>query len=184
VALLALLLLPFVDAVVLVVVATEIGWVLSVAIVVLTALVGMMLVRAEGRHTLRKIQRTLMEGQVPTNEIIDGGLLLIAGAFLLTPGLVTDTIGFLLVIPPSRYFVRMALKRFVLVPRIDSWTDGFGSGAVYTFGFPEDADGAGSGTRSDGGGSGGDGSGSAHTYNLGPDEYEVNVEDDADERES
>jgi UPF0716 protein FxsA len=134
----ALLLVPLLDAVLLIVVAGAIGWVETVALVVLTALLGMLFVRAEGRHTFRKLQRAVARGEQPTDQIVDGGLLIAAGAFLLTPGLVTDAIGFLLVLPPTRYLIRTALKRYVLVPYLDRQTGGFVTGQVYTAGFPED----------------------------------------------
>ncbi len=135
----ALLLIPFLDAVVLAIVVSQtpmIGWVGMVLLVVLTGLIGMLLVRAEGRRTIRKIQRSLQEGTPPTNELLDGALLIAAGAFLLTPGLVTDFIGLALVLPPTRIPIRAALKRYVIVPYVDKRTDGLASGAVWTFGFP------------------------------------------------
>ncbi|USZ70412.1 FxsA family protein [Natronosalvus halobius] len=136
---LALLLIPFLDAVLLAVVVSQttyIGWIGMVALVVLTGLVGMLLVRAEGRRTLRKTQRSLAEGKPPTNQLLDGALLIAAGAFLLTPGLVTDLIGFLFVIPLTRVPIRAALKRFVIVPYLDKKSDGFASGVTWTGGFP------------------------------------------------
>lgn len=165
--LLALLLIPFLDAVVLAIVVSQtnaIGWVGMVLLVVLTGLVGMLLVRAEGRRTIGKIQRRLQEGTVPTNELLDGALLIAAGAFLLTPGLVTDAIGFLLVIPPTRIPIRAAIRRFVVVPYVNEKTHGFATGNVWTFGFP-DQDRQGS-TR---GGSNDD------TYDLGEDDYSVDT---------
>lgn len=137
---LALLLIPFLDAVLLGVLVTQFGaftWVGMVLLVVLTGLVGMLLVRAEGRRTIGKMQRTLAEGKPPTNELLDGGLLIAAGAFLLTPGLVTDAIGFLLAVPLTRIPIRAALKRFVIIPYADKKTGGFASGNVWTFGFPD-----------------------------------------------
>ncbi|MFB6312288.1 MAG: FxsA family protein, partial [Salinirussus sp.] len=135
---LLLLLVPLFDVLLLVVLTGAIGWVAVVALVVLTALIGTLLVRAEGRHTLRKIQERLARGEVPTNELLDGALLLIAGVCLLTPGLVTDGIGFLLVLPFTRYPIRAALKRWVVTPYIDAKTGGFASGGVYVGGFPGD----------------------------------------------
>ncbi|TQQ83280.1 membrane protein FxsA [Halonotius terrestris] len=141
-----LLLIPLVDAFVLVaIVGSGILTALqTVALVVLTGLLGMILVRAEGRNTLMRFQQKAAAGSPPTDELLDGGLLIAAGAFLLTPGLVTDLIGFLLVLPPTRYPIRVALKRWVIVPYIDKQTGGFGTGNVWTFGFP-DPDGAGDG---------------------------------------
>lgn len=170
---LALLLIPFLDAVILAVVVSQttyIGWVGMILLVVLTGLVGMLLVRAEGRRTIRKMQRQLVEGKPPTDQLLDGGLLIAAGAFLLTPGLVTDLLGFVLVLPITRIPIRAGLKRFVIVPYADKKTGGFASGKVWTVGFPneETAQNTGNGTGTTDGG----------TYNLGEDAYTVNSDDD------
>lgn len=153
-----LLLIPLADIVLLVGVAELIGAVATVLLVVLTALIGMLLVRAEGRHTIRRINRKLTEGDLPQNELIDGALLIAAGAFFLTPGLVTDLTGLLLVIPPTRYPVRLLVKRYVITPYLDGKTDGFVTGTVYTGGFPDGND------------------RESTTYNLGDDEYSIDGE--------
>jgi len=144
-----LLLIPLVDAFVLVaIVGMELlTWLQTVALVVLTGLIGMLLVRAEGRSTLARFQRKLASGSPPTDELLDGGLLIASGAFLLTPGLVTDLIGFLLVLPPTRLPIRVALKRWVVVPYIDKQTGGLGSGKVWTFGFPDPEQATGNGQQ-------------------------------------
>ena len=135
-----LLLIPLFDAVLLVAVAGWIGAPLTVALVVLTALIGMFLVRAEGRHTARKVRERVKRGQLPGDELLDGALLIAAGAFLLTPGLVTDAVGLLLVVPVTRWPIRTALKRWLVVPYIDRKTGGIASGNVYVGGFPNGAD--------------------------------------------
>jgi UPF0716 protein FxsA len=135
-----LLLIPLSDALLLVVLSQWIQWPVIVALVVLTGLVGMLLVRAEGRATLRSVQRKLATGDLPTNELMDGGMLIAAGAFLLTPGLVTDTLGFLLALPFTRYPIREVLKRFVVKPYLDKKADGFVSGNVWVGGFPQGED--------------------------------------------
>jgi UPF0716 protein FxsA len=152
-----LLLIPLADMLLLVLVADWLGWEATVALVVATALVGLVLVRAEGRRTLGKIQRSVARGDPPQDHLIDGGLLIAAGAFLLTPGLVTDGIGLLLVFPPTRLLIRKVLKRYVIVPAIDNRTGGFGTGTVYIGGFPEDDEGD-------------------ATVDLGPEDYEVDEE--------
>lgn len=154
----ALLLIPLIDMLLLVVVADVIGWVGTVALVVATALVGLLFVRAEGRRTLSKLQRSIVQGQPPQDHLIDGGLLIAAGAFLLTPGLVTDAIGLLLVLPPTRFLFRRLLKRYVVIPAIDNRTGGFASGSVYVGGFPNGSDDDGT------------------TVDLGPEDYEVDDE--------
>jgi UPF0716 protein FxsA len=156
-----LLLIPLFDMVLLVVVANWIGIVPSVALVVLTALVGMLLVRAEGRHTLRRIQTKLSQGSLPEDELVDGALLIAAGALLLTPGLVTDAVGLLLTLPPTRYPIRVAVKRYVVTPYVDAKTGGIYSGGVYTGGFPNP-----NANASDGGSTG-------ETYDMDDDEYDV-----------
>ena len=169
--LVGLLLVPLADALFLVVVAVNLGWMLTVALVVLTALVGMIFVRAEGRHTMRAIQRSVAEGRPPTDELLDGALLLVAGAFLLTPGLVTDALGLLLVFRPTRYPFRVAVKRIV-VPRLDERSGGFATGNVYTFGFPGDGD------PSDA-----TGRGTGDTVDLDEDAYDVRFSDERDRRD-
>ena len=159
-----LLLIPLFDAVVLVALATQIGAIPTVALVVLTALVGMLLVRAEGRHTVRKIKRQVERGALPGDELLDGGLLIAAGAFLLTPGLVTDLVGLVLVVPVTRWPVRKAVKRWLVVPYLDRKTGGIASGVAYGGGFPG-------------------GTSSEDTYDVDADEYEVRDSGPGDERE-
>lgn len=134
--LILLLLIPLADALLLVVVADYLGWQVTVLLVVLTALLGMIFVQLEGRRTIRRLHRALVDGRPPTNELLDGGFLIAAGAFLLTPGLVTDGVGFLFVFPPTRYVIRSGIKRWILIPYIDNQTGGFATGKVYTYGFP------------------------------------------------
>jgi UPF0716 protein FxsA len=175
-----LLLVPLLDMLLLVVLTGYIGWVAVVLLVVVTALVGTLLVRAEGRHTLRKIQERLARGEVPTKELLDGALLLVSGVLLLTPGLVTDAIGFLLVIPVTRYPIRAALDRWVVTPYIDAKTGGFATGGVYVGGFPGD-EGTDGGTGAAGsrppGEGGPGGSAAGETVDLDNDGYDVSVED-------
>ncbi|WP_303646391.1 FxsA family protein [Halobaculum rubrum] len=162
--LVALLAIPLADAAFLLWVATNLlTAVQTVALVVLTGLLGMLLVRAEGRHTLQAVQRKLAAGEAPTGEVLDGGLLIAAGAFLLTPGLVTDAIGFLLAIPPTRYPIRELLRRYVVVPYVDARMDGFATGAVWTGGFPNPEGTAGGDGAAGGGASGPTGFGGTAT---------------------
>jgi UPF0716 protein FxsA len=153
---LAMLALTVLDAALLVVLVAwpplGLGPVETVALVVVTALLGMLFVRAEGRRTLAKIQRSLARGEAPTDELVDGGLLIAAGAFLLTPGFVTDLAGLLLVLPPTRIPVRWVLKKYFVVPMVDEKTGGFATGNVWTAGFPPSDTPSGT----DGGSSGGD----------------------------
>lgn len=86
------------------------GWALGLA--VLTALVGSFLVRRAGLSVLGRIQRKLGQGRLPGRELSDGAAILVSGAFLISPGFITDMMGFLLLIPPVRGLVyRMLSKR-------------------------------------------------------------------------
>lgn len=186
-----LLLVPLLDVMLLVILATGLGPVdlglpLTVAIVVLTALVGMLLVRAEGRHTLGKIQRKLARGELPTDELLDGAFLLIAGALFLTPGIVTDLVALVLVLPPTRYPVRLLTKKYVVTPYAEAKTEGFATGNVYIGGFPRSDAGASNRGRGSNPGSEGEGrgpgpdSGSSGdtTVDLGENEYDVTDDDE------
>lgn len=173
--LLAALGLPLLDSLLLVYVAVAyLGAVATVALVVLTALVGSLLVRAEGRRTVRKAQGTLARGEVPTKELLDGGLLVAAGAFLITPGLVSDAVGFLLALPLTRAPIRVALTRYVIVPYLDERSEGFATGDVYVGGFPGGGFDGDQGFTAPGAGPGPEGPG------PGADEYEIDIEDVSD----
>ena len=74
----------------------------TLGIVVLTALVGSVLLRAQGLSTVEELRRTAETGQSPAGPMANGALILVAGLLLLTPGFFTDSIGFLLMVPPIR----------------------------------------------------------------------------------
>lgn len=78
----------------------------TLAVVVLTAIIGTSLLRHQGLNTLAKAQTNLNAGRLPAEEIFDGLCMLLAGALLLTPGFVTDSVGFLLFFPPFRALIR------------------------------------------------------------------------------
>jgi len=175
-----LLLIPLLEVLLLAVLSRFVSWVVIVLAVVLTALIGLFLVRAEGRHTLGKIQQKTARGEVPTDELLDGALLLVAGALLLTPGLLTDAIGFLLVLPPTRYPIRVAVKKWVVVPYSDAKSRGFVTGNVYIDGFPGGEEGAGMQGGPGPGGPGGDpraGGNAGDAYDLDEDAYDVDREE-------
>jgi UPF0716 protein FxsA len=167
-----LLLIPLLEMLLLVVLSRFVSWVVIVLLVVLTALIGMLLVRAEGRHTLSKIQQKTARGELPADELLDGALLLVAGAFLVTPGLLTDAIGFLLVLPPTRYPIRIAVKKWVVVPYADAKSRGFVTGNVYIDGFPGQGEAGMQGGPGQGGGSD-PRAGGGEAYDLDDEDYDV-----------
>ncbi len=136
IAIVLLALIPLFDLVLLVAIAREIGFPATVALVVLTALVGVMLARFAGRRNLRKINASLRNGDIPTDHVLDGVIILVAGVLLLTPGVVTDVLALAGLFGPTRSPIREALKRWLIVPYVDSKSGGFVTGEVYTDGFP------------------------------------------------
>jgi len=74
----------------------------TIMIVILTGIAGAYLARTQGFDLLQRIQSTLNKGELPTNELVDGVFILAGGLLLLTPGFITDLVGFLLLTPFSR----------------------------------------------------------------------------------
>lgn len=110
--LLLFLVVPIVEIYVLIQVGGSIGAGPTVALVVLTAVAGAALVRAQGFRAWVRVQQAMNAGEIPAVEMLEGLLILIAGVLLLTPGFVTDGLGFLLLIPPLRRpLIRGALAR-------------------------------------------------------------------------
>lgn len=106
-------LVPLADLSLLVWVGGRLGFLPTVAIVVLTAAVGSWLARREGTAAWRRVQSRMAAGGVPGPELLDGLIILIAGVLLLTPGFLTDLAGLLGLLPPTRAVARSALaERF------------------------------------------------------------------------
>lgn len=98
------------------------GWALAIAVT--TALIGSFLVRRTGLAVWGRFRDKVDHGRLPGREISDGAATLVAGAFLISPGLITDTLGFLLLLPPVREFIyRKVSKR--LTGRVSVYTSGW-----------------------------------------------------------
>ncbi len=85
----------------------------TLALVVGTGILGATLARWQGLLQLQRIQAELKQGRMPAPQLLDGLLILIAGVLLLTPGLITDSIGFTLLLPPGRAAVKAWLRRVI-----------------------------------------------------------------------
>jgi len=96
------LVVPIVEIYLLIQVGQVIGALWTVLLVVLTAVIGVWLLKIQGMSTLQRAQQKMQNGQMPAQEMLEGLGLVLAGAFLLTPGFFTDSIGFLLLLPPTR----------------------------------------------------------------------------------
>tara|TARA_B110000503_G_C7130775_1_gene406723 strand:+ start:1528 stop:2034 length:507 start_codon:yes stop_codon:yes gene_type:complete len=101
--------IPIIEMVVLIQVGQQIGVLWTIALVLLTAFIGINLLRYQGLATLSRATWRMQSGQIPAKEMLEGILLAVGGALLLTPGFVTDTLGFLLLVPFSRQFFAVRL---------------------------------------------------------------------------
>jgi UPF0716 protein FxsA len=101
---------PLSELALLVYLGTVIGPWYTILIVVATGAIGAYLARNQGLATLAKIRSSIQQGIIPSRELLEGALILAGGLLLLTPGVITDTVGFLVLIPPSR----RAIARYLL----------------------------------------------------------------------
>ena len=108
-------LLPIVELALLLYLADATSWQLALGIVLATGILGAMLARRQGWRTSQRIREQLARGPMPGDALLDALLILIAGALLVTPGVLTDAVGFLLLIPPCRRLIKRRLvARFQL----------------------------------------------------------------------
>ncbi|MDP9019837.1 MAG: FxsA family protein [Actinomycetota bacterium] len=105
----AFLVVPLVELYVLLQVGSAIGALNTVALVVLAGIAGAWLVKREGLGVVRRVRSQVAAGQVPGRELVDGFLILLGGALMLTPGFVTDLLGLALLAPPIRAAARRSL---------------------------------------------------------------------------
>jgi UPF0716 protein FxsA len=105
--------IPVIEVYLLFRLASVLDWGTVLLIVVLTALLGAHLSRREGIMHLHRIQKSFAEGKDPAPELLEGLMILIAAVLLITPGLLTDATGFLLLIPATRKPLRVLLQRWL-----------------------------------------------------------------------
>lgn len=106
-------LVPVIELSLLIKVGSIIGTLNTVFIVILTAIIGAYMVRLEGLGVMYRIQQDMSEGIFPAEELINGMMVLTAGALLLTPGFFTDVIGFLMVFPVTRNYLKRMARRYI-----------------------------------------------------------------------
>ncbi|WP_417747968.1 FxsA family protein [Rosistilla oblonga] len=146
--LLAFTIIPLVELAMLIQLSKATSLLVTVGIVIFTGIVGSMLARWQGALAWQRFRQALAEGRMPAPEVQDGLLIFFAAGMLLTPGLLTDAMGFLLLIPQTRL-----LARHFLAARIGSrfqiQTFGFGENAQPTQSDPNTIDAAAASVRSD-----------------------------------
>jgi UPF0716 protein FxsA len=109
---------PFVEIYLLLQIGAIVGLLPTLSLVVFTAVLGAWLLRQQGFATWKRFQNQLNKGEVPAYEMIEGPILLVGGALLLTPGFFTDVLGFACLIPQARQaFVRYIVEKHLIQPQ-------------------------------------------------------------------
>lgn len=106
-------LLPLIELWLLMKISKAFSLALTIGLVLITGFIGALLARRQGLQVWHRIQRQLSQGQSPTHELLDGMLILLAGAVLITPGVLTDIAGFALLVPALRSMLKtLAASKF------------------------------------------------------------------------
>lgn len=113
---LAFTLVPIVEIYFLIQLGRVFGLLTTIILVLGTGIVGAWLARQQGMQTMLRVRNNLQQGVMPAEDLLDGFLILIAGIVLLTPGLLTDCTGILLLIPPVRFHFKRYLRK-----KFDEW---------------------------------------------------------------
>jgi UPF0716 protein FxsA len=111
--LLLLIIVPAMEIGVLILSGNTIGVWPTIGLIIFTGILGAYLARTQGLETLRLAQLQMSQGQIPGEAILDGLCILVGGVVLLTPGFITDAIGFLLLIPTSRGVIKIWLQKLI-----------------------------------------------------------------------
>lgn len=107
----AFIAIPVIEIAAFIEIGSWIGLWSTIGVVIATAVAGSVLLRLQGLAVLRRFRESMLRNEIPVTEVFDGLCLLVAGAFLLTPGFFTDLAGFALMIPPFRRWVARGLLR-------------------------------------------------------------------------
>ncbi len=111
--LLAFIVVPIIELYVIIKVGQSIGVLWTVALLFADSILGGILMRSQGRLAWRRFTEAMAAGRMPAKEVLDGALVIFGGAFLLTPGFISDIFGIALLAPPSRAIIRnTVLRRF------------------------------------------------------------------------
>ncbi len=120
---------PIIELALLIELGRNIGFWWTITIVILTAIIGTAVLQRQGLQTFARINQELNSGKPPIMPVVEGMFLLVAGTFLLTPGILTDSFGFLLLIPPLRHVIaKWCLKQFVSSASVHVHMSGMGTG--------------------------------------------------------
>lgn len=109
--LLLFVVVPLLELALLIQIGQMVGLLPTIGLVILTGIGGAALARAEGLRTMWSFRAALAEGRLPGRELWDGAAILVGGALLLTPGILTDLVGFGLLLPPTRRWIQKRIRR-------------------------------------------------------------------------
>ncbi len=112
-------------------VADSIGWMVTILLTVFTAMLGSFLFRWQGLETWVRLNQRMAQGEMPGTEMVEGVMLLLGGALLITPGFITDGIGFLLLLPQSRKMMANSLIKQGVMQSFSSRQTAQGSAWFY-----------------------------------------------------
>ena len=104
--LLLFLIVPLVEIFIIAQVASGLGLLPTIGVLILMSVIGAWLVKREGLSVVERVQKTMSSGRMPHNELLDGAMILGGGALMLTPGFLTDLVGMSLLLPPVRALLR------------------------------------------------------------------------------
>jgi UPF0716 protein FxsA len=107
------IIVPLMEILLLIEIGSRIGTLNTIVIILLTGILGGYMMRHQGFAILSNIRGDLSQSRMPTGELINGVLVLVGGILLLTPGFFTDAVGFLLLIPTTRGFIRKKIQLFI-----------------------------------------------------------------------
>ena len=121
--------MPIVEIALLLRVGEAFGWLPTLLIVIVTAVIGSAMLRQQGLATLNTARQRMDSGELPAQQLLEGVLIMIGGVLLLTPGLVTDACGFICLIPFTRQWLAARISARAIV--------GFGGAGATVDGGPE-----------------------------------------------
>ena len=104
---------PAIELYLIIKVGSVIGALNTIFIIIFTGILGAYYARQQGFRVVSNIQLKMNQGTVPGDDLVNGAMLLVGGAFLITPGFITDFAGFSLIFPPTREAIKVGVKRYL-----------------------------------------------------------------------
>lgn len=118
---------PLIELALLIKIGEQIGVIATIGLVIITAVVGTWVLQQQGLRTMYRLQESMARGEPPIEPVVDGMFLLMAGGFLLTPGILTDAVGFLLLVPAVRRTIaKWGLAKLLTAGKVHVTTFGTG----------------------------------------------------------